>query len=488
MAFDLGKMLSQVSGPDTGMEQIEYIPLDLLDSDPNNFYKLDAVPELADNISLCGLQQPIRVREQEDGRYMIVSGHRRRAALEMLVADGYEKWKDAPCIIERDEVSPALQQLRLIYANASTRKLTPAEISEQALQVEKLLYQLKEEGYAFPGRMRDHVAQAVGASKTKLARLKVIRDNLAECWQDAWSANEIGESVAYALSQHPHAWQQLIYNQHGAHRNMIYESSVNEFMSRFEKLSKVECAHGFCLGCVNQTAMMEKSTKDRWSEPCRTGCCYDCPSLTSCKSSCIHCADIKAEKKRVAKEASQASQREQEAKDAPTLDLIRSVYQRVGQIREANNVSVEALFKAQRKIYAVTDEKTQENLEAGTAKISTNTNLPFGYSFYPSNAMALIRVADALGCSIDYLLGRTDCPDMVKETKPQTAVWQTGNPEKLGTYVLIFCSNKYSGPRAEVWNWDGEMWYQFCEPYDEDIDGKIYGWAPMLDMTEIMYG
>ena len=113
MAFNLADVLRDVSDSGTNREQIEYISLSLIDEDPNNFYQLTDIPLLADNISLCGLQHPIRVWQQENGRYMIVSGHRRRAALEMLVEDGYEQWKEAPCIVERDEVSPALQQLRL---------------------------------------------------------------------------------------------------------------------------------------------------------------------------------------------------------------------------------------------------------------------------------------------------------------------------------------------------------------------------------------
>jgi ParB family chromosome partitioning protein len=183
--FDLAAALKGVSNLGTGREQIEYIRLDQIDSDENNFYQLSDLDGLANNIALCGLQQPIRVRRKDDGRYVIVSGHRRRAAIELLAKEEPERWQDVSCIIETDEISPALQQLRLIYANASTRTLTPAEISEQAVQVEKLLYQLKEDGYSFPGRMRDHVAQAVNVSKSKLSRLKVIRDNLAPCWQDA---------------------------------------------------------------------------------------------------------------------------------------------------------------------------------------------------------------------------------------------------------------------------------------------------------------
>ena len=63
MAFNLADALKGVPYQGTGREQIEYIRLDKIQEDPNNFYQLTGLAELADNISLCGLQQPIRVRE-----------------------------------------------------------------------------------------------------------------------------------------------------------------------------------------------------------------------------------------------------------------------------------------------------------------------------------------------------------------------------------------------------------------------------------------
>ena len=181
MAFDITSVLKGVSGPDTGKEQIEYIPVDQIDPDPNNFYSLDGLDELAGNIELIGLQQPLRVRPGEDGRFIVVSGHRRRAAILMIRDGGNEMFRDGvPCIVDRGDESPAMRELRLIYANASTRVMGPAEISKQAERTEALLYQLKEEGIIeFPGRMRDHVAEACRISKTKLARLHAIRKNLA---------------------------------------------------------------------------------------------------------------------------------------------------------------------------------------------------------------------------------------------------------------------------------------------------------------------
>ena len=186
--FDLADVLKGVPNLGTSKKQLEYIKRELIDPDPNNFYSLTGIEELAANIQLCGLQQPILVRPIDGGRYMVVSGHRRRAAIELLAADDPEKWEEISCLVERDEASPELQQLRLIYANANTRTMTGAELAEQAAQVEKLLYQLKEQGYEFPGRMRDHVAQAISVSKSKLARLNVIRSKLIPQFMRLWEA------------------------------------------------------------------------------------------------------------------------------------------------------------------------------------------------------------------------------------------------------------------------------------------------------------
>lgn len=97
MAFDLGAALKNVSRVDTGKEQITYLPIGSLDSDPKNFYELRGIEELADNISVAGLQQPIRVRAGEaPGRYTIVSGHRRLAAVKALAQEAPENGKPLP--------------------------------------------------------------------------------------------------------------------------------------------------------------------------------------------------------------------------------------------------------------------------------------------------------------------------------------------------------------------------------------------------------
>lgn len=485
MAFNLADVLKDVSSSDTGREQIEYISLSLIDEDPNNFYQLSDLDELAANIAFCGLQQPIRVRQKEDGRYIIVSGHRRRAAVAMLAVEDPQRWQEISCIVERDAVSPSLQQLRLIYANANTRKMTAAEISQQAEQVEKLLYQLKEEGYDFPGRMRDHVAEAVQVSKSKLARLKVIRENLAACWADAWKDGTIGESVAYNLSQMPKFWQTVVHNVWGDKANRLYADTVAHANRGFQTVTKIQCKHGLNL-CEHTVAMMENNCKEMYSLPCIV-CCFDCSSLRICKSVCPQAAAKQKELKAVAKKAQFDAKREQEERDRPGTEFARMVWDRIGKARERSGCSIKdvVLARGESSYNEFCDDPKQQKMESGEGDYSPNSTLSFGYNLRACDVMHIVAVADVLGCSVDYLLGRTEDRQshlsMPVEAVPvpyQGTTFNVDNPEKPGDYLLILQDPYDTNLKYERWHWSGKVWD--AEGYGThypDIDGEILGWT-----------
>lgn len=490
MAFDLAAALKDVPKSDTGREQIQYIPLSQIDEDPNNFYQLEGIAQLADNIALCNLQQPIRVRQKEDGRYIIVSGHRRRAALEMLVADGYEKFREAACIVEQDEVSPALQQLRLIYANANTRKMTSAEISEEAQRVEKLLYQLKEEGYDFPGRMRDHVAEAVQVSKSKLARLKVIRENLDDSWVDAWKEGKLTESQAYELAQLPKYWQYIIKDNWKYAVNSLYADRIKRFRERFENAANLQCQHGLHL-CEHSSVMMGKIVKDDYGAYCH-GCCFDCDALQSCKNCCPEAAGKKKELKAVAKQANLDAKREQEERDRPGAEFARMVWDRIGKARDRSGASIKDIVFARGESFynEFCDDPKQKKMESGEGDYSPNSTVCFGFNLHASDVMHIVAVADVLQCSVDYLLGRTEDRDShlsnVVEQNPVSnsgTTWQTGYPETQGDY-LVMLKDEGCEAQYELWHWKNDEWVDDWGPYNPIIDGEIMGWMPMPKLPE----
>lgn len=474
--FDLGAMLASVSDSDTGREQIEYIPLVNLESDPNNFYQLSHLEELADNIATCGLQQPLRVRPDPDGngKYIIVSGHRRRAAVAILAKENPEKWREVPCIVERDSVSPALQQLRLIYANANTRSMTSAEISQQAEQVERLLYKLQEEGYEFPGRMRDHVAKAVQVSTSKLARLKVIRENLAEEWQPAFREDKLKESTAYELAKMPVEWQRIFWGANKKDFRYLYAESVKFKADEIKKLAKMECSqsHGLCENLAN---MIRKTAGlGTYDYPC-TGCCLECVSLRTCGCACVHATKKKLELKAQAKEEKRAEAEQKEKKERPVIEYIQGVYSRIGQLRKKQGVSVEQLYQAAKIFYGKSEDKKQNDLEAGTAAISIDTYLPFHYGFSNTNAKALCAVADLLHCSIDYLLGRSSDPEQ------QATLWHTGKPWNIGEYVVLVRYSPECSACVATVHWDGISWWEDGTPLEE-MGAEILLWTEMPEV------
>lgn len=135
------------------------------------------------------------------GGYEIVSGHRRRAALRRLADEGKSKYLSVPCIVERDECSDAMRELRLIYANADTRRMTDAELSRQIERVHALLLQLRDEGVELPGRLRDHVAEAMHISRTKVGTLQATRKRLIPELAEAWDKGEINTAKAARLAK-----------------------------------------------------------------------------------------------------------------------------------------------------------------------------------------------------------------------------------------------------------------------------------------------
>lgn len=471
MAFNLGDMLKNVSNPGTGREQITYLPIDNLDSNAGNFYVLRDIDALADNISVAGLQQPIRVRAgQEPGRYTVVSGHRRLAACRKLAEDSPDAWREVPCIIETDSASPALQQLRLIYANANTRQLTSAEMSEQAQQVEKLLYKLKEEGYDFPGRMRNHVAEAVGASRSKLARLKVIRDKLIPEWAKLWKSNDIGESQAYELSKLSAETQQYIFSWTPERkRGTLGQYGVSVRGEALAALGNPRCKKndsGVCDNLENMRMCLVKG--ETWEVKC-SGCCANCYAKMNCKYVCPRLAkDIKASKDKIKRDE---AAKKQAAEDAAAEKAVfcRDLWAHFETARADAGISYRNLVKAA-DLY---DMGPYRDAYLGHPEdLDKISQLPYGFGCV-DNFKNLVTVADILGVSVDYLLGRD-----VLET---AGTWHSGLPEAAGTYVAAYNFPGDDGTaKIEKMRWSDYGWILYDMPLPEEF--TVHFWTEVPDV------
>ena len=454
--FDISDVFGSMPNvPDSGTnrEQLEYIDAGKISGDPNSFYSLTGIEELAANIELIGLQQPIRVRPdpEDEGGYIIVSGHRRFSALAELRKTDPEKWQMVPCIVEYNEEHPAMHELRLIYANADTRKLSSADLDRQAQRVEALLYELKEAGHEFPGRMRDYVAQACNGSKTKLSTLKVIREGLASCWMPHYESGTVKEATALVLARMKPGLQMKVYE--AADKKGLryfYESDARHCEEFFEKDAALTCQGGTV--CENHDGRWRRfASKNLYTwNSCAGRCCAKCSDLGSCSYSCSKMAErvkqIKADRREAARQADAAKQ----DAERPTIEFLQRLWRRFGGARQAAGKSVKDTYHAAQMSYGVSDAEKHEAFENLTAKFSVNTTLPYGYSFGRYDAKRLIAVADCLGCSLDYLFCRTDEPSVAQ-------------PQGEGQMVL------------SCWMPAGTLPPEPCDVVAEfDLDGKPY--------------
>lgn len=446
MGFDLASVLKNVpeSGTNDGRERIEYIGLDKLHDDPNNFYSLDGIEELAENIEFAGLQQPVRVRRdaEHSGEYIIVSGHRRTAAMRKIVDDGNKAFETVPCIVEADGGSEALRELRLIYANSDTRRMSSADISKQAERVEALLYQLKEEGVEFPGRMRDHVAEACKVSKSKLSRLKVIRDKLApDIYAGYYERGKLPEDTAYELAKLPADTQRVIVDR-ATQKNRddiryLYSSRVKEQGEDIQRFSKMVCRCEQGGTCINVPNLMDKLYDTRgWrgDTHCGSGCCYDCDELATCPKCCSRMAAVKAQRKAEIKEAKAAETAAQAERDMPKVDALRLLWNRMGEACKRAGVDYTEVC-SEADIYSPLPPKDATALLNGAGKLEVSSRPPFGYVVSLRDIKVLVKLADLLGCSLDYLFGR-DVPE--SGTGTAEPKWIAGRPTKPGVYLTKF--------------------------------------------------
>lgn len=348
--FDLAEMLKNANVPDSGTSsapKLIELPLDDIRADARNFYSMDAtaLDELAASIELVGLQQPLLVR-RDGGGYTVVSGHRRLAALTRLHAEG-KGFDNVPCLLDESARSEAWQELALIYGNSATRKLSSADLAEQAKRVTELLYKLKEEGVEFPGRMRDHVAEACNSTKTKLAMLKCIDEKLTdERARLSWKAGKMADASAYALSK-LEPWRQKLICDACAELNReksvdwIPEWRIKEKNANIENLLKIKCPLGGA--CNGLERRMLK--KPYIGANCEKSCCKDCVDISNCAGSCLFCDKEKAERKEQDKAKRQEAAAKRKAEDAAAADLLTVLWVRLGDFCEENGVEPESVFQ-----------------------------------------------------------------------------------------------------------------------------------------------
>lgn len=123
MPFKLDDFFTtQETRDEENREHIESIDLDLIDDFKEHPFKVidnDELKQLEESIKQSGVLSPAIVRQKEDGRYEMVSGHRRKFACEKLGL------KSIPCIVKELTLDEAT--IFMVDSNLQREKLLPSE-------------------------------------------------------------------------------------------------------------------------------------------------------------------------------------------------------------------------------------------------------------------------------------------------------------------------------------------------------------------------
>ena len=427
--FDLSALIDSVPDLDTGRQQIVYLPIEQIDPDPENFYSLDGIDELAGSIEMLGLQQPLLVRPGEDGKYIVISGHRRRAAI-LLIRDGGSRQfaEGVPCIIDTGTASEALREFKLIMGNMDTRKMSSADENKQAERVEILLVKLEDEGFQFSGRRRDWVAKITGMSRSKLGRLKVIRDKLApEIKEKYYDKGKLNENVAYTLAQMEPELQVK-----------LFKASTNATAAGYERIAKiVQAGNDYsctglsgpgCSKCTHGTAFLRHDLEDP-CDPCKgETCCLKCSKSSRdywpCERMCSKAKDRRTKKNAAEKEKEKKQQEDRSAK--MRLELQASA-QRLVKAIDAAGLDDDTVIPGK---YDWRGKKVSWIRKAANGE-------DVGYVY--SNDLVwsefdVVKAAQVLHCSADYICGLTEELTSTGGSLMDSVEWQHGEPPKAGLY------------------------------------------------------
>lgn len=166
-----------------------------------NFYETDGILELADSILASGqIFQNLVVRKIDIGKYEVIAGHRRRLAAIVNVKRGYKEFEFLPCIVQ--DMDDVVSEVNLILTNSTQRIRTDYEKMQEIQRLKELLPLMENE--PVKGRaLREMIANALGVSKTKVAQLENINNNLVSEAMEKFKEGKINVSVANEMAAVP---------------------------------------------------------------------------------------------------------------------------------------------------------------------------------------------------------------------------------------------------------------------------------------------
>lgn len=157
---------TQQERDDAKLEKIRDIPLELIDDFPDHPFQVrddEDMEQLVESIKANGVLTPAMLRQKEDGRYELVSGHRRKRACEL-----------AGLTTLRSEIKDLTRDEAIVYMVESNFQRTTILPSEKAFAYKMRLEAIKRQG------QRTDLTSATLLQKSGKTSREIIAENSGE--------------------------------------------------------------------------------------------------------------------------------------------------------------------------------------------------------------------------------------------------------------------------------------------------------------------
>ena len=152
---------------DAKLAKIRDIPLELIDDFPDHPFKVrddEDMMQLVESVKERGVITPATVRQKEDGRYELISGHRRKRACELA---GFETLRCEVVDLTRDEAT-----ILMVESNFQRSQILPSE--------KAFAYKMRNEAIKRQGDRTDLTSSPLGIKLNGKQSLDVISEECGD--------------------------------------------------------------------------------------------------------------------------------------------------------------------------------------------------------------------------------------------------------------------------------------------------------------------
>ena len=209
---------TQAQRDEEQLSKIRDIPLELIDDFPDHPFKVrddEDMMQLVESVKERGVITPATVRQKEDGRYELVSGHRRKRACELA---GFETLRSEIVDLNRDEAT-----ILMVESNFQRSEILPSE--------KAFAYKMRLEAMKRQGQRSDLTLSPVGT--------KFDRSSEAITEETGDSRNQIHRYIRLTNLQSEYRRVGVNYNQvvKAVHGGQLTEKKALALLYKLEQLT-----------------------------------------------------------------------------------------------------------------------------------------------------------------------------------------------------------------------------------------------------------